>query len=161
MLTFELKRVEIWPLFRITFFVSASLFSLFFLLLGNSLMEMSAMLSESMGGPGGGGAGQLGIMGILFGAVMNAFLFSGFVAAGGALYNFFSQQFGGYVFNFDGDFELETVYEEDLPAAESAAAETLSASAGDDVPSALNRVAEAGPAGVDEADTEKGRTADE
>jgi|GEM_PF-2377012 len=116
MFKFEIKRVEIWPLFRITFFVSASLFSLFFLLLGNSLMEMSAVLSESMGGPGGGAAGRLGIMGILFGAVMNAFLFSGFLAIGAALYNFFSQQFGGYVISMDGDFELETVYEEEETA---------------------------------------------
>lgn len=110
---FELKRIEIWPVFRLTFFISTTLFILFFLLLGNSLMEMSQMISGGMGGPES--MGQIGIFSLIVGAVMNAFFFSSFVTAGAALYNVYSRQFGGYEFDLDGEFELETI-EEELPS---------------------------------------------
>lgn len=121
---FELKRIEMWPLFRITFFVSASLFTLFFLLLGNSLMEMSQMISGNAGGMEG--MGNMGVASLILAAVMNAFFFSAFIAAGAALYNVFSRQFGGYLFDFDGDFEVELL-EEEIPLKENVQIESPTA----------------------------------
>ncbi len=109
-MNFELKRIEVWPLFRNSFFVSSILFILFFMVMGNAIMEMQAMLSQSMGSGDAGVA--TGPFMLIIGAILNALLFSGFLAAGASLYNVVSSRFGGYRFHLDGEFEVETLIEE-------------------------------------------------
>jgi small-conductance mechanosensitive channel len=108
---FEIRHIPIWPLFKITFFVSLVLFFLIILLLGNQIMDMSSQLSgeSSMGG-------KLTLSLLIFMSVSQAFFFSLFITAGAALYNYFSRTFGGIQFDLHGDFIIEEEIIEKQPA---------------------------------------------
>ncbi|HDR04122.1 MAG TPA: hypothetical protein ENN84_02605 [Candidatus Marinimicrobia bacterium] len=99
---FEIRHIPIWPLFKVTFFVSLVLFFLIILLLGNQIMEMSSQIS---GDSRMGGTLTLSLLILI--SVSQAFFFSLFIAAGAALYNYFSRTFGGIQFDLHGDFVIE------------------------------------------------------
>ncbi len=99
---FEIRHIPIWPLFKITFFVSLVLFFLIILLLGNQIIEMSGQLSGETGM-----GGKLTLSLLIFMSVSQAFFFSLFIVAGAALYNYFSRTFGGIQFDLHGDFIIE------------------------------------------------------
>lgn len=108
---FEVRHISIWPLFKITFFVSLILFFLVFSLLGNQIMEMSSQLSgeSSLGG-------KLTLSLLIFMSVSQAFFFSLLMIAGAALYNYFSRIFGGIQLDLHGDFIIEEEIIEKQPA---------------------------------------------
>lgn len=102
---FELKRIDIWSVVKITFVIFLILGFLFSLLLF-ALMNMFSGFVDQFGGsdmymPESGGAmGIVGLFGSVFSAVFYAVIGSVFVAIGVAVYNLFASALGGFKFYF-------------------------------------------------------------
>ncbi len=116
----ELRRIGLWPLFRNTFLVSGLLFLILFIFMGNVLVQMMHQSMSDMGMGGTTLSGPLSFFTLLSLAISNAFFFSLFVTAAGALYNFITHWTGGISLEFNDPYEAyEDAYtEESIPEEE-------------------------------------------
>lgn len=116
----ELRRIGLWPLFRNTFLVSGLLFLILFIFMGNVLVQMMHQSMSDMGMGGTTLSGPLSFFTLLSLAISNAFFFSLFVTAAGALYNFITHWTGGISLEFNDPYEeYEDAYtEESIPEEE-------------------------------------------
>ena len=116
----ELRRIGLWPLFRNTFLVSGLLFLILFIFMGNVLVQMMHQSMSDMGMGGTTLSGPLSFFTLLSLAISNAFFFSLFVTAAGALYNFITHWTGGISLEFNDPYEVyEDAYtEESIPEEE-------------------------------------------
>jgi hypothetical protein len=113
-LEYEIKRFSLWPLFRNTFLVSGILFLILFIFMGNFIMQMMNQSMADMGMGPTGVSGPLSFFTILSLAVSNAFFFSLFLTAAGAIYNFITHWTGGIKMELDYPYEeYDDGYEDD------------------------------------------------
>jgi len=110
-LELELRRIGLWPLFRTTFLVSGLLFLILFIFMGNVLVQMMQQTMSDMGMGGTTLSGPLSFFTLLTLAISNAFFFSLFMTAAGALYNFITHWTGGIPLEFNDHYEG---YEDDF-----------------------------------------------
>ncbi|HAE86650.1 TPA: hypothetical protein DCG86_01355 [Candidatus Marinimicrobia bacterium] len=117
----ELQRIGLWPLFRNTFLVSGLLFLILFIFMGNVLVQMMQQSMSDIGMGGSTLSGSLSFFTLLTLAISNAFFFSLFITAAGALYNFITHWTGGINLEFNDPYEgYEDDYTENiLPEEES------------------------------------------
>lgn len=101
---FELKNIHLWPVFKITFFISTAIMFLILLLFGNQYIQMLQSMSQfSNIDIGSINIGFFTFIFIAFGfGLYLAILATVFCV----LYNLFSQWFGGYIVEFEGDWEV-------------------------------------------------------
>ncbi len=114
----ELRRISLWPLFRNTFLVTALLFLIFLIFMGNMVVQMMNQSMADMGMGSSTLSGPLSFFTLLTLALSNALFFSLFVTVAGALYNFISHWTGGITFEFSDLYEEYDGYygdEEPLP----------------------------------------------
>jgi len=110
-LELELRRIGLWPLFRNTFLVSGLLFLILFIFMGNVLVQMMQQSMSDMGMGGTTLSGPLSFFTLFTLAISNAFFFSLFMTAAGALYNFITHWTGGITLEFNDPYEG---YEDDF-----------------------------------------------
>ncbi|MEA1986870.1 MAG: hypothetical protein U9N76_05220 [Candidatus Marinimicrobia bacterium] len=101
---FELKNIHLWPVFKMTFFVTTVFMLLFLLIFGKQFIAMFQSMSELSSVDVGAinfGFFALLSMAFIFGlelAILNTIIV--------VLYNLFSQWLGGVVVEFEGDWEI-------------------------------------------------------
>ena len=101
---FELKNIHIWPVFKITFFVTTSIMLLILLLFGNQYISILQSMSQiSNIDIGTINVGFFSFIFIAIGIGLNLAILS---TVSCVLYNLFSQWLGGCIVEFEGDWEI-------------------------------------------------------
>jgi hypothetical protein len=101
---FELKNIHLWPVFKITFFVSTSIMLIILLLFGNQYISMLQSMSQFSNVDIG--SINVGFFSFIFIAIAFGLNLAILATVFCVLYNLFSQWFGGYVVEFEGDWEV-------------------------------------------------------
>lgn len=101
---FELKNIHLWPVFKITFFVSTSIMLIILLLFGNQYISMLQSMSQFSNVDIG--SINVGFFSFIFIAIAFGLNLAILGTVFCVLYNLFSQWFGGYVVEFEGDWEI-------------------------------------------------------
>ena len=101
---FELKNIHLWPVFKITFFVSTSIMLIILLLFGNQYISMLQSMSQFSNVDIG--SINVGFFSFIFIAIAFGLNLAILATVFCVLYNLFSQWFGGYVVEFEGDWEI-------------------------------------------------------
>lgn len=109
---FELKNIHLWPVFKITFFISTAIMFLILLLFGNQYIQMLQSMSQiSNIDMGSINIGFFTYIFIAFGFGLNLAILATVFCV---LYNLFSQWLGGYVIEFEGDWEVVDESEKEI-----------------------------------------------
>ncbi len=109
---FELKNIHLWPVFKITFFISTSIMFLILLLFGKQYIQMLQSMSQlSNIDIGAMNIGFFSFIFIAFGFGLNIAILGTIFAV---FYNLYSQWLGGFIVEFEGDWEIINENEEQI-----------------------------------------------